>query len=61
MQKRFLAEAKENKVFPEGAPLWTRFHPEDRVKTPYTSWTFDDTTIAWITVSSSIPKGFRCG
>jgi arylsulfatase len=31
-------------VFPVGAGLWTRLHPEDRVKVPYTSWRFDETT-----------------
>ena len=44
MQKLFLAQARENKVFPIGAGIWLRLHPEDRIKTPYTSWTFDDTT-----------------
>jgi arylsulfatase len=29
---------------PIGAGNWLRIHPEDRVKTPYTSWTFDATT-----------------
>jgi hypothetical protein len=44
MKKLFLAQAKENKVFPIGAGIWLRIHPEDRIKTPYTSWIFDDTT-----------------
>jgi len=44
MKKLFLAQAKENKVFPIGAGIWLRIHPEDRIKSPYTSWTFDDTT-----------------
>jgi arylsulfatase A-like enzyme len=44
MKKLFLAQAKENKAFPIGAGIWLRIHPEDRIKTPYTSWTFDDTT-----------------
>ena len=44
MKKLFLAQAKENKVFPIGAGIWLRLHPEDRIKTPYTSWIFDDTT-----------------
>jgi len=44
MQALFLEEAKENKAFPIGAALWTRLHPEDRVKTPYTQWQFDATT-----------------
>jgi arylsulfatase len=44
LKAAFLKEAKANKVFPIGAGLWTRLHPEDRVKTPYTSWRFDATT-----------------
>ena len=45
MKARFLREAKENKVFPIGAGIWLRIHPEDRLKSPYTSWKFDATTI----------------
>jgi arylsulfatase A-like enzyme len=44
LKSAFDKEAKANKVFPIGAGLWTRLHPEDRVKTPYTSWQFDGTT-----------------
>jgi arylsulfatase len=44
MQALFLKEAEANKVFPIGAGIWLRIHPEDRVKTPYTSWHFDSTT-----------------
>ena len=44
MKKLFLAQAKENKVFPIGAGIWLRIHPEDRIMSPYTSWTFDDAT-----------------
>ena len=44
LQALFLKEAKANKVFPVGASIWTRIHPEDRVKTPYKSWQFDATT-----------------
>jgi arylsulfatase len=40
----FLKQAEANKVFPIGAGLWTRLHPEDRIKTPFTSWRFDSTT-----------------
>jgi arylsulfatase A-like enzyme len=29
MKKLFLAEVKDNQVFPIGAGLWTRLHPED--------------------------------
>jgi hypothetical protein len=44
MKSLFLQEAKANKVFPIGAGIWLRIHPEDRVKTPYTSWQFDQTS-----------------
>ena len=44
MKGLFLTEAKANKDLPIGAGIWLRIHPEDRVKTPYTSWTFDATT-----------------
>ncbi len=44
MQALFLKEAKANKAFPIGAGIWLRIHPEDRVKTPYTSWHFDSTS-----------------
>ena len=36
--------AKDNKVFPIGGGLYLRLHPEERIATPYTSWTFDQTT-----------------
>ncbi len=41
MKKEFLELAEDNKDFPIGAGNWLRLHPEDRIKTPYTSWTFD--------------------
>lgn len=41
----FLKVAKDNKAFPIGAGNWLRLHPEDRVKTPYSSWTFDASTV----------------
>ena len=44
MKQLFLAQAEANKAFPIGAGIWLRLHPEDRIKTPYTSWTFDETT-----------------
>jgi arylsulfatase len=44
MKELFLDEAKDNEVFPIGAGIWLRLHPEDRVKTPYTSWIFDTST-----------------
>ena len=44
LKQLFLVQAQENKVFPIGAGIWLRLHPEDRIKSPYTKWTFDDTT-----------------
>ncbi len=44
LQELFLAEAKANKVLPIGGGLWTRYHPEDRIGTPYSSWRFDANT-----------------
>jgi arylsulfatase len=44
MKELFLTEAKKNNAFPIGAGIWLRIHPEDRVKTPYTTWRFDSTT-----------------
>ena len=44
LQALFLKEAEANKAFPIGAGIWLRIHPEDRAKTPYTTWHFDSTT-----------------
>jgi arylsulfatase A-like enzyme len=44
MKELFLEEAKKNQVFPIGAGIWLRLHPEDRIKSPYSSWVFDATT-----------------
>jgi arylsulfatase A-like enzyme len=44
LQKAFDQQAKANKVYPLGAGIWLRLHPEDRIKTPYTRWRFDATT-----------------
>lgn len=44
LQQLFLAEAEQNQVFPIGAGIWLRLHPEDRIRTPYSRWTFDATT-----------------
>ena len=44
LQKTFDEQAKANQVYPLGAGIWLRLHPEDRIKTPYTSWQFDSTT-----------------
>lgn len=45
LKKLFLEEAKKNKAFPIGAGIWLRLHPEDRIASPYNSWTFDETTV----------------
>jgi hypothetical protein len=44
LKQLFLAEAQKNKVFPIGAGIWLRLHPEDRIATAYRSWRFDATT-----------------
>ena len=44
LKRRFLELARGNKDFPIGAGLWLRLHPEDRMKTPYTSWLFRQNT-----------------
>jgi arylsulfatase len=44
LQKSFDQQAVANKVYPLGAGIWLRLHPEDRIKSPYTSWQFDATT-----------------
>ncbi|NEQ66550.1 MAG: arylsulfatase [Symploca sp. SIO2D2] len=44
LKQLFLEQAQDNLVFPIGGGLWTRLHPEDRISTPYTHWTFDTTT-----------------
>jgi arylsulfatase len=44
LKQLFLEEAKANKALPIGGGLWTRFHPEDVITSPYKSWRFDATT-----------------
>ena len=44
MKKLFLEQAKANKVFPIGAGIWLRLHPEDVISSPYKSWVFDETS-----------------
>ena len=44
LKAEFLRVAEANKDFPIGAGNWLRLHPEDRVKTPYESWTFTQAT-----------------
>ena len=51
MEALFLKDAGANKVLPVVASLWTRMHPEDRIKMVYTHWRYDQTT-TWIPSSS---------
>ena len=44
LKAEFLRVAEENGDFPIGAGNWLRLHPEDRVRTPYDSWTFTQAT-----------------
>jgi arylsulfatase len=44
LKAEFLRVAADNKDFPIGAGNWLRLHPEDRVSTPYRSWTFTQAT-----------------
>lgn len=44
LQAAFERVAAQSQVYPIGAGLWLRIHPEDRVASPFTSWTFDQTT-----------------
>lgn len=41
----FHEQAKENKVYPLGAGIWLRIHPEDIITPPYSEWTFDETSV----------------
>lgn len=40
----FREVSRDNLVWPIGAGLWLRIHPEDRVSSPYTTWRFDGST-----------------
>ncbi len=40
LKERYLEVATDNKALPIGAGAWLRYHPEDRIKTRYDSWTF---------------------
>jgi len=44
LKAEFLKVAEDNQAFPIGAAMWTRLHPEDVLKTAYTSWTFNANT-----------------
>ncbi len=37
----FKEVSRDNLVWPVGAGLWLRSHPEDRISSPYTRWRFD--------------------
>lgn len=42
LQALFKEVSRDNLVWPVGAGLWLRLHPEDRIASPYTRWRFDD-------------------
>ena len=44
LKEKFLLVAADNKGFPIGAGNWLRLHPEDRIKSPYTQWSFKANT-----------------
>jgi len=68
LKKLFKEVSRDNLVWPIGAGLWLRIHPEDRIKSPYTKWRFDGSTtrmpeftaLAWggkiVTLRSSSPR-----
>ncbi len=41
----FKEVSRDNLVWPVGAGNWLRIHPEDRIKSPYSKWRFDGTTV----------------
>jgi arylsulfatase len=58
LKKLFLEVAKENKALPIGGRLWTRFHPEDVVSSPYRRWVFD-TSVQRMPEFAAPPLGKR--
>ena len=40
----FKKVSRDNLVWPVGAGLWLRIHPEDRIESPYSKWRFDSST-----------------
>jgi arylsulfatase len=58
LKKLFLEVAKENKALPIGGGLWTRFHPEDVVSSPYRRWVFD-TSVQRMPEFAAPPLGKR--
>lgn len=41
LKELFKEVSRDNLVWPVGAGLWLRSHPEDRISSPYTRWRFD--------------------
>jgi arylsulfatase len=41
LKQLFYTEAERNRVFPLGAGLWLRLHPEDMKGSPYREWSFN--------------------
>jgi arylsulfatase A-like enzyme len=44
LKQLFKEISRDNLVWPIGAGLWLRIHPEDRVASPYKKWRFDSST-----------------
>jgi arylsulfatase A-like enzyme len=44
LKNLFKEVSRDNLVWPIGAGLWLRIHPEDRIASPYTRWRFDGST-----------------
>jgi arylsulfatase A-like enzyme len=44
LKREFLTIAESNNDFPIGAGNWLRLYPQDRIKTSYSSWTFNSNT-----------------
>lgn len=44
LKTMFKDVSRDNLVWPVGAGLWLRIHPEDRIASPYTKWRFDTST-----------------
>jgi arylsulfatase len=45
LKAQFKEVSRDNLVWPVGAGLWLRIHPEDRIASPYTHWRFDASTV----------------
>ncbi|WP_207913080.1 arylsulfatase [Novosphingobium sp. PhB57] len=45
MKALFKDVSRDNLVWPIGAGLWLRIHPEDRIASPYRRWRFDQSTV----------------